>query len=239
MHGCNVRLTSGNSIFLLPHLPPPPGGAPTKGEEELGKIDYAQTGGNNCVADHNVDEEALQCATADEMLAPHDNNSTFAINPVIITTDPVSGSDVVEEIPAGVNSNPPVTASGDAYNLSTDHIDCTEGVDGDGDGDVNGGARGGAGVPGRADGVHGADEGCTVVYAAAALGVVHDIVANTQRFFEGQTLDITCMAVAQSDSLVVTGCCAGSTIGPNMMVSHCIASPLDPPHHKSAFTSLL
>jgi hypothetical protein len=36
-----------------------------------------------------------------------------------------------------------------------------------------------------------------LIYASAALGVVHDLATNTQRYFEGHSDDITCLSVSR------------------------------------------
>ena len=46
-----------------------------------------------------------------------------------------------------------------------------------------------------------------LVYAAAGLGVVHDIDTNTQKIYNGHNDDITCIAISGDGRLAGTGCC--------------------------------
>ena len=45
----------------------------------------------------------------------------------------------------------------------------------------------------------------TLVYASAALGVVHDLATNKQKLFAGHTNDITCITLSNSGSIAATG----------------------------------
>lgn len=44
-----------------------------------------------------------------------------------------------------------------------------------------------------------------LLYTSAAVGVMHDLVSNTQSFFDGHTDDITCITLDKASSLVATG----------------------------------
>jgi WD40 repeat protein len=45
----------------------------------------------------------------------------------------------------------------------------------------------------------------TVVYAAAGLGVVHNLATNQQLYFDGHTDDVTCITVSQDGQYAATG----------------------------------
>lgn len=44
-----------------------------------------------------------------------------------------------------------------------------------------------------------------IAYAAAGLGVIHDLTENTQTHYNGHTEDVTCMAISSDGSLAATG----------------------------------
>jgi hypothetical protein len=44
-----------------------------------------------------------------------------------------------------------------------------------------------------------------VVYSAAALGIIHDMTANTQKYFECHTDDITCLSLDPSGTYALSG----------------------------------
>jgi hypothetical protein len=44
-----------------------------------------------------------------------------------------------------------------------------------------------------------------LIYSSAALGVVYDLSTNSQRYFEGHTDDITCIAVSRDCKMIATG----------------------------------
>ena len=45
----------------------------------------------------------------------------------------------------------------------------------------------------------------TIAYAAAGLGVLHDLGANRQTHYNGHIDDVTCMAISTDGSLAATG----------------------------------
>ena len=45
----------------------------------------------------------------------------------------------------------------------------------------------------------------TVIYAAAGLGVIHDLTANKQSFYNGHSEDVTCLAMSSDGALAATG----------------------------------
>lgn len=45
-----------------------------------------------------------------------------------------------------------------------------------------------------------------IVYGAGSLGIVHNLAANTQTFFEGHDSDITCITVSSDGRYAATGC---------------------------------
>ncbi len=55
--------------------------------------------------------------------------------------------------------------------------------------------------------------GCSVVYAAAALGVVHDLATNTQHFFDGHTDDVSCLCLSGDGRLAASGCVTSTSSG--------------------------
>lgn len=64
---------------------------------------------------------------------------------------------------------------------------------------------------------------CTVIYAAAALGIVHDLTSNTQQFFNGHVDDISCISVSPCGAFAATGCVA--SVGrrlPRVMIWSCL-----------------
>lgn len=54
----------------------------------------------------------------------------------------------------------------------------------------------------------------SIVYASAALGVVHDLSTNTQMFYRGHHDDITCLALSIDYSMAATGCVASTDSSP-------------------------
>ena len=44
-----------------------------------------------------------------------------------------------------------------------------------------------------------------IAYAAAGLGVIHDLNENRQTHYNGHTEDVTCMAISTDGSLAATG----------------------------------
>jgi len=54
----------------------------------------------------------------------------------------------------------------------------------------------------------------TIIYPAAAVGIIYDLSSNSQRFYSGHMNDITCYCVSSDGLLAATGC---------------IASPRSPP----------
>ena len=46
----------------------------------------------------------------------------------------------------------------------------------------------------------------TLIYAAAGLGIVHDLASNSQQYFEGHDNDITCITMSPDGTLAATGC---------------------------------
>ena len=50
-----------------------------------------------------------------------------------------------------------------------------------------------------------ANTNVALVYASAALGVVHDVRSNKQRLFAGHSDDISCIALSNDGTLAATG----------------------------------
>lgn len=57
-------------------------------------------------------------------------------------------------------------------------------------------------------------DGVTVLYPTAALGVIHDLSTNTQRFYQGHSNDVTCYCLSSDGSLAATGCIASTNSPP-------------------------
>ena len=64
------------------------------------------------------------------------------------------------------------------------------------------GSAGGRGPSGAGDRFL---DAATVVYAAAGLGVVHDLSTNRQKHYNGHLDDVTCLAVSTDGTLAATG----------------------------------
>ena len=47
----------------------------------------------------------------------------------------------------------------------------------------------------------------TILYASAALGVIHNLSTNKQTFFDQHTDDITAITISMDGKLAATGCC--------------------------------